>query len=72
MREHSLTAGPTHSVWDRSLAPRVHIDSGDEVHFECVDSSGAQVRPSMSITEYLAIEQNADSCTDRSRLREWC
>lgn len=57
MREHSLTAGPTHSVWDRSLAPRVHIDPGDEVHFECVDSSGVQVRPGMSTTEYLAIER---------------
>ncbi len=57
MKEHMLSALPTHSVWDRSLPPRLHIDSGDEVHFQCVDSSGAQVRPGMLATEYLTIDR---------------
>ena len=51
MKEHMLSANPTHSVWDRSLPPRLQIDSGDEVHFQCVDSSGAQVRPGMTAGE---------------------
>lgn len=57
MKEHSLSASPTHSVWDRSLPARLHINSGDEVHFECVDSSGAQVRPEMSAAESLTIDR---------------
>ncbi len=57
MKEHHLTAEPTHSVWDRSLQPRLHIDSGDEVQIECVDASGAQVRPGMTTDEYLQIDR---------------
>ena len=40
MTEHVLSAQPTHSVWDRLLAPRLRIEPGDEVAFECVDASG--------------------------------
>jgi acetamidase/formamidase len=57
MKEHSLSAAPTHSVWDRSLPPRLEIEPGDEVSFECVDASGSQVRPRMSTEEYLAIDR---------------
>jgi acetamidase/formamidase len=57
MRQHKLSAAPTHSVWDRSLTPRLHIDPGDEVYFECVDSSGVQVRPGMAVEDYLAIDR---------------
>jgi acetamidase/formamidase len=57
MAIHRLSAEPTHSVWDRSLTPRLHIASGDEVYFECVDASGGQVRPGMSTTEYLGIDR---------------
>lgn len=57
MTEHTLSAEPTHSVWDRSLAPRLRIEPGDEVQIECVDASGGQVRPGMSIAEFLAIDR---------------
>ena len=57
MAVHRLAAEPTHSVWDRSLEPRIHIAPSDEVHFECVDASGAQVRPGMSTAEYLGIDR---------------
>ena len=57
MREHILSAEPTHSVWDRSLAPRLHIDSGDEVQIACVDASGSQVHPGMSTDEYVRIDR---------------
>lgn len=55
--EHSLSAEPTHSVWDRSLQPRLRIAPGDEVQIECVDSSGSQVRPGMTAAELLTIDR---------------
>ena len=60
MKEHTLAAEPTHSVWDRSLSPRLHIQSGDEVQIACVDSSGSQVQPGMTAEQYL--------CIDRTRI----
>ena len=57
MAEHSLSAEPTHSRWNRALKPRLTIFPGDVVHFECVDSSGAQVKPGMSVEEYLQIDR---------------
>jgi len=57
MAEHTLTAEPTHSVWDRTLPPRLHIASGDTVHYECVDASGGQVHPGMTVDEYQAIDR---------------
>ncbi len=55
--EHSLAALPTHSVWDRSLQPRLRIHPGDEVQFECVDSSGSQVHPGLTAAELLNIDR---------------
>jgi acetamidase/formamidase len=57
MREHTLRAEPTHSVWDRSLEPRLHIEPGDEVQIECKDSSGGQVPPGSTIQEFLLIDR---------------
>ena len=57
MSDHTLSAEPTHSVWDRSLAPRLRIEPGDEVAFECTDSSGGQVRPGTTSAEFLAIDR---------------
>jgi acetamidase/formamidase len=57
MTEHRFSAEPTHSVWDRSLAPRLHIEPGDEVAFECLDASGGQVYPAMTTAQYLAIDR---------------
>ena len=57
MAEHSLSALPTHSVWNRALPPRLHIASGDTVHMECLDSSGGQVHPAMTLPEYLNIDR---------------
>jgi acetamidase/formamidase len=55
--ERTLAAEPIHSVWDRSLEPRLHIGSGDEVQIECVDASGAQVQPGMNAAEFLSIDR---------------
>ncbi len=58
MAEHSLNAEPTHSLWNRALKPRLRVASGDTVHMECVDSSGAQVHPAMTLAEYLKIDRS--------------
>ena len=57
MTSHTLSAEPTHSVWDRSLPPRLRIAPGDEVAYECVDASGGQVKPGMTVAEFLAIDR---------------
>jgi acetamidase/formamidase len=57
MMEHTLAAEPTHSVWDRTLEPRLRIEPGDEVQIECVDASGSQVKPGMTAAEFLTIDR---------------
>jgi len=57
MAEHTLSAEPTHSRWNRALPPRLRIEPGDTVHLECVDSSGSQVHPGMTLPQYLAIDR---------------
>ena len=36
---HHLDASVRHYVWDNSIAPRLEIDSGDTVVFNCNDAS---------------------------------
>lgn len=57
MKEHILSPEPTHSVWDRTLPPRLHIQPGDEVQVECLDASGGQVQRGMSVEEFLTIDR---------------
>jgi acetamidase/formamidase len=57
MAEHNLSAEPVHSLWNRALPPRLRISPGDTVHFECLDSSGAQVHPLMTLAEFLIIDR---------------
>ena len=57
MADHTLPAEPTHSRWNRNLEARLEIASGDTVHMECVDASGAQVRPGMTAEEFLGIDR---------------
>ena len=57
MSEHTITAEPTHSVWDRSLEPRLRIEPRDEVQIECADASGGQVQPGMTTEDYLRIDR---------------
>jgi acetamidase/formamidase len=58
MAEYSLPADPTHSRWNRALSPRLMIAPGDTVHLACHDASGAQVRPGMTLGEYLLIDRD--------------
>jgi acetamidase/formamidase len=56
MTPHSIGAQPTHSVWDRSLAPRLTVESGDIVRLECMDATGGQVRPGDPAERMLEID----------------
>jgi acetamidase/formamidase len=58
MKAHTLSAEPTHSLWDRDLAPRLAIASGDVVHMDCLDASGGQVTPESTLGDFLAIDRN--------------
>jgi acetamidase/formamidase len=57
MAEHNLSAGPTHSRWNREISPRLWIESGDVVHMECLDASGGQVMPGSTVEDFLAIDR---------------
>ena len=57
MAEFTLSAEPIHSRWNRALEPRLRVASGDTVHMECQDSSGAQVHPAMTVGEFLNIDR---------------
>jgi acetamidase/formamidase len=45
MAEHYLDDTVVHAFWDRDYPPRVEIESGDIVVFECRDALDAQVTP---------------------------
>ena len=58
MATHTLSAEPIHSRWNRNLEPRIEIASGDAVHIECLDSTGAQVRPATTLDQFLGIDRS--------------
>jgi acetamidase/formamidase len=57
MSEHTLSAEPTHSLWNRNLTPRLVIAPGDTVHMECLDASGGQVQPGSTVDDFMAIDR---------------
>ena len=57
MSEHTLSAEPTHSVWNRDLAPRLTVATGDIVHMDCLDATGGQVRRGDPASRMLEIDQ---------------
>lgn len=57
MSEYLLSSLPTHSRWNADLEPRLIIESGDTVHFECQDSSGAQVHPGLDVAGFQLIDR---------------
>ena len=58
MSTHHLSAEPTHSLWDNTLAPRLWIDSGDTVHLDCLDASGGQVTPESTLEDFEKIDRS--------------
>ena len=48
MAEHYLDDSIVHAFWDNSYPPRIEIDSGDTVVFECREAVDGQVTPDSS------------------------
>jgi acetamidase/formamidase len=49
MAEHFLDNSITHAFWDNSFPPRLEIDSGDTVTFDCREPLDGQVTPDSGI-----------------------
>lgn len=45
MTEHYLDDSTVHAFWDKSYPPRIEIDPGDTVVFECREATGGQLTP---------------------------
>lgn len=45
-----------HTEWDNTLDPRLTIESGDVVRFECRDASNGQFSPDSSVDEVLEVD----------------
>jgi len=58
-------ADPTHSRWNRALAPHLTIDSGDYHSLGMSRCQGAQIRPGMTVEEFAQIDRNPYSRTHR-------
>ena len=57
MREHYLDDTVTQPFWDNSVEPRLEIDPGDTVVFECAEPCG-QVGPEWTVEEYAALDRS--------------
>ncbi|MGJ8640378.1 MAG: acetamidase/formamidase family protein [Opitutaceae bacterium] len=53
---HHLDKSITYNAWDNSIAPRIEIESGDEILIEMEDSSDGQVRPGLSLDDFRKID----------------
>jgi acetamidase/formamidase len=51
---HTLSPLPVCDRWNRDLPPRLTIAPGDTVTFQCADSSGGQVSPAWTATDFKA------------------
>ncbi len=51
---HHLAAQPLVHRWDNAVSPRLTVEPGDTVTFECADSSGWQVNPGWTAAEFRA------------------
>jgi len=56
MTEHFLDDSETQPFWDNSVKPRLKIDSGDVVIFDCAEPCG-QVTPKWTVAEYEALDR---------------
>ena len=55
MAEHFLDDTVIQPFWDNSIEPRLEIDSGDTVVFDCLEANG-QIQPDWTVADY----ENAD------------
>lgn len=49
MSIHSLRRECANLAWDNSIPPALHVKSGDEITFDCLDASNGQVTPESTV-----------------------
>ena len=47
----------TQPFWDNSVEPRLTIEPGDTVVFECLEASG-QLTPNSTVTDYATVDRS--------------
>ena len=57
MAEHFLDNSVTQPFWDKSVEPRLLIDSGDVVVFDCAEPCG-QITPEWTVEEYDNLDRS--------------
>ena len=57
MSEHFLDDSVIQPFWDNSIAPRLEIESGDTVVFDCQEPNG-QVQPDWTLADYDRVDRS--------------
>lgn len=57
MTEHYLDDSVIQPFWDNSIEPRLEIESGDTVVFDCLEANG-QVEPDWTVAEYMNFDRS--------------
>lgn len=57
MATHHLDDSVTQPFWDNSVEPRLTIESGDTVVFECLEASG-QLTPNSTVNDYATVDRS--------------
>ena len=58
MSLHCIPNTRTHDRWDASLPPVAEVASGDTVILDCLDSSEAQMSPTSTVADFVAMDRN--------------
>ena len=58
MSLHCVPNTKTHDRWDARLPPVAEVNSGDTVILDCLDSSGAQLSPTSTVADFVAMDRN--------------
>ncbi|MDE2776306.1 MAG: acetamidase/formamidase family protein [Chloroflexota bacterium] len=57
MTEHFLDDSVTQPFWDNSIEPRLEIESGDVVVFDCQEPNG-QIKPDWTVADYEKVDRS--------------
>jgi len=57
MTEHFLDDSVTQPFWDNSIEPRLEIESGDVVVFDCQEPNG-QIKPDWTVADYETVDRS--------------
>ena len=65
MAEYYLDDSVIQPFWDNSIEPRLEIESGDTVVFECQEANG-QVQPDWTVAEYENLDRSKNHALNGS------